>query len=842
MRVHRFLFLLFIFITTISAAQTTVTEIFGKVTDATTKELLPYVNVRLYGGVPRATMTDPKGEFRIRTTEKVDSIVFSSIGYRSRNVTLKRGGVQELDITMGSDDLKLTEVTIKAGKRKKRVIDTTANYVFYQILKHKDQNRENNLFSYKYENYDRFQISLLNPGRKFQNFFLFKPFRFAFENKDTTEAGSMYIPGVIKETVSKVYFRSKPKKQQRAYVTAEKMTGVDNASVYRLIDVEFQETDPYANLYYFAKTFFSAPFAPIALGTYYFYLTDTAKLDGRISYKLHFVGKTKEDLAFKGSAWIDSATWAIRYIQFRPNEKANLNFINEYDAKIDFTFVDNKYWMKSREEIGSVGSLFKKKNRLGLYVQKLVEKKKFETNILFPDSLFAGTEERILLDSARYRSKDYWDSVRFSPLSPSQKQVFVISDTFKQVPAFKAYQWFGVFFTTAFADAGPLSIGRVLNFASKNNIEGWRARFGFETNPRFFKRGTPVNNFFRTFYFTTYAAYGFKDRDVKYLALMRINLPRKNERWQSLEAYYRYDIRVAGQDESQTLLTFDNIVTLISGKTLSKAMKVRDFAINYEKDWMKNFSTIMGMSVKTYYDVPGVSNFSHIERGVLTPVPSFNVTEFTIDSRYSPQTLFTAGVFYRYYATTRHPVLMFRYVAGIASIQGDNFNYHNLQLTLKQRLYSAIGYTNYSLKGGKIFGRVPFTSAYLTQGNLGILLDKFNYNLLRDFEFVTDQYVQLWIEHHFNGFFFNKIPGFNKLKLREVLVFKSLIGSYSKKNAEVLTVPTGLNSPSKVPYVEVGFGIENIAYLFRVDFLWRATYRNTGGQNWGVKFILKPSF
>ena len=123
-----------------------------------------------------------------------------------------------------------------------------------------------------------------------------------------------------------------------------------------------------------------------------------------------------------------------------------------------------------------------------------------------------------------------------------------------------------------------------------------------------------------------------------------------------------------------------------------------------------------------------------------------------------------------------------------------------------------------------------------------ILLDKFNYNLLRDFEFVTDQYVQLWIEHHFNGFFFNKIPGFNKLKLREVLVFKSLIGSYSKKNAEVLTVPTGLNSPSKVPYVEVGFGIENIAYLFRVDFLWRATYRNTGGQNWGVKFILKPSF
>ncbi len=841
MRVQKFFVFLFILIAKISVAQT-VTEFFGKVTDATTKEALPYVNVRLFGGVPRATMTDPKGEFRIRSVEKVDSIVFSSIGYRSRNVHVKRGGVQEVNIAMGSDELKLTEITVKAGKKRKRVIDTTANYVFYQVLKHKDQNRENNLVSYKYENYDRLQISLLNPSQKFQNFFLFKPFRFAFENKDTTAEGSMYIPGVIKETVSDVYFRSHPKKQQRVYVKGEKMTGVDNPTVYHLVDVEFQETDPYNSLYYFARTYFSAPFAPIGLSTYYFYVTDTAKMDGRVSYKLHFVGKTKEDLALKGYAWIDSATWAIRYIQFRPNEKANLNFINEYDAKIDFTLVDGKYWMKSREEMGSVGSLFKKKNKLGLYVQKLVEKRNFETNVLFPDSFFAGPEERILLDSARSHRKEYWDTARFSALSKTQERVFEISDTFKLVPAFRAYQWFGVFFTSAFADAGPLSIGRVLNFGSKNNIEGWRVRFGFETNPRFLKRGTLGNNFLRTFYFTCYGAYGLKDKDWKYLALMRINLPRKNERWQSLEASYRYDIRVAGQDESQTLLTFDNIVTLISGKTLSKAMKVREFNINYEKDWVKDFSTITGFNEKVFYDVPGVSNFSHKVNEVLTPVKQFNVTEFMIDTRYSPRTLYTAGVFYRYFSTTKDPVIMFRYIAGVGSIQSDHFNYHNLQFTLKQRLFSAIGFTNYSFKAAKILGRAPYTTCYLTQGNLGVLLDKFNYNLLSDFEFVSDQYAQLWIEHHFNGFFFNKIPGFNKLKLREVIIFKSLIGSFSKKNAEVLTVPAELKAPGPVPYIELGFGIENIGYLFRVDFLWRATYRNTGGQNWGVKFILKPSF
>lgn len=839
MRAYRYsVVLLLLFFSGVSQAQQ-VTEVYGKITDASNKEALPYVNVRFPGSI-KATMSDPKGEYRIRTTERVDSISFSFIGFRTRTIRIKRGVTQELNIEMGSDELKLVEITVKAGKKKKRVVDTVANYVFYQVLKHKDENRANSFDSYKYENYERFQISLLNPSAKFQNFALFRPFGFAFANKDTTETGSMYIPGVIKETLTDIYYRRNPPKQ-KLYVKGEKMTGVDNPSVYRLIDMEFRENDPYDNLYYFARTFFPAPFAPVAIGLYHFYLTDTAKLDGRISYKLHFVGKTKEDLALKGYAWIDSATWAIRYIQYRPNERANLNFVNEYDAKVDYTLVDGKHWMKTRDDVSSVGSLFKKRNKLALYITKLVEKRNFELNVNFPDTLFSGPEERILLDSARLRSKAFWDSVRFSPLRPSQKRVFEISDTIKKVPAFKLYQWLGVFFTSAFADAGPISIGRVLNFGSRNNVEGWRVRFGFETNSRF-RRGTPLNQFLRTFYFTHYVAYGFSDKDWKYHFLTRINLPRKNDRWNSLETYFRYDIRVPGQDESQTLLTFDNIVTLISGRRFSKLMKVQEFAISHDKDWWRDFSTITSFTEKTYFDVPGVSNFSREVNNTLIPVTRFNVTEFAIDGRYSYKSLFTAGVFYRYWATTNYPVIQLRYVAGIGDIKGDYFNYHHLKLTFKQRLFSAIGYTNYELRGGKIFGRVPWVSAYLTQGNLGVLLDKFNYNLLREFEFISDQYAQLWIEHHFNGFFFNKIPGLNKLKLRELIFVKSLIGTYSKKNASMLTVPTELGNPFPVPYVELGFGIENIAYLFRVDFLWRATYRNNGGQNWGIKFAFKPGF
>jgi len=105
----------------------------------------------------------------------------------------------------------LTEVTVKAGKRHKHVIDTAANYVYYQVLKYKAQNRSDGVTSYRYDGYDKLQISLLNPSEKLINFFLFKPFKFVFNNKDTTEEGHVFIPGILKETIAEVYYRKNPK-------------------------------------------------------------------------------------------------------------------------------------------------------------------------------------------------------------------------------------------------------------------------------------------------------------------------------------------------------------------------------------------------------------------------------------------------------------------------------------------------------------------------------------------------------------------------------------------------------------------------------------------------------
>ena len=115
--------------------------------------------------------------------------------------------------------------------------------------------------------------------------------------------------------------------------------------------------------------------------------------------------------------------------------------------------------------------------------------------------------------------------------------------------------------------------------------------------------------------------------------------------------------------------------------------------------------------------------------------------------------------------------------------------------------------------------------------------------MLKEFEFVTDQNVSLYLEHHFDGLLFNKIPLFNKLKLREIIYFRGLWGNYSAQNASLIIPPADVKSPFKIPYMEASFGIENILNVFRVDFMWRLTYRNTpGAPNFMVKVGFYPNF
>ena len=96
------------------------------------------------------------------------------------------------------------------------------------------------------------------------------------------------------------------------------------------------------------------------------------------------------------------------------------------------------------------------------------------------------------------------------------------------------------------------------------------------------------------------------------------------------------------------------------------------------------------------------------------------------------------------------------------------------------------------------------------------------------YEFASDTYLSATLEHHFNGFFLNRIPLMRKLKWREVAYAKGLVGDISVKNSRehaILDFPSSLGDVNK-PYAEAGVGVENVFKFFRVDAIWRLTHRD----------------
>jgi hypothetical protein len=151
--------------------------------------------------------------------------------------------------------------------------------------------------------------------------------------------------------------------------------------------------------------------------------------------------------------------------------------------------------------------------------------------------------------------------------------------------------------------------------------------------------------------------------------------------------------------------------------------------------------------------------------------------------------------------------------------------YHRINLGL-------LGVGRYEIDAGKIWGEVPYPLLKNHLGNETLFYTTAAFNTMNFNEFASDRFMSLRYRQSFEGFLFNSIPLVKKLKWRMVGNANVLMGSVRDQNLFNLpqTTPDGRILGSfgrldpKVPYVELGYGIENIFRFFRVDFFHRMTY------------------
>jgi hypothetical protein len=124
-----------------------------------------------------------------------------------------------------------------------------------------------------------------------------------------------------------------------------------------------------------------------------------------------------------------------------------------------------------------------------------------------------------------------------------------------------------------------------------------------------------------------------------------------------------------------------------------------------------------------------------------------------------------------------------------------------------------------------VYGTLPYPLLKLHEGNETYAYDPLAFNMMNYYEFVSDAYLSLFAEQHFQGFFLNRIPLLRSLNWREVVGCHILYGRLSDKNRHFMVFPEGLYRLSE-PYYEASAGIENIFKLFRIQAMWRFSYLN----------------
>ena len=812
----------------------------GFVRDAITKKPLSLVTVYFKDG--KGVSTGDDGSYSIETINpKRTVIIFSYVGYKNVSKQITPNTEQTIDIELELNAA-LKEVVVKRSRGKYRNKNNPAVELIDKVIENREKNRLSAYDYVQYQQYEKLGLSLANKPEKMMKNRLFKNYKFIMENLDTTTVpGRSLLPIYLEEKLTDRYIRKKPSEDKTVLLGEKKVNYgdfIDNAGVSTYLNKLYADVNIYDNNIGILNTQFLSPIANLGPTFYRYYIRDTSVVDGIKLIRLYFTPKNPNDLLFRGVMFVTlDGNYGVQKIDMTISKKANLNWTKELKISQDFErSPDGKYKVIKSDMLAEFAIANNASG--GLFGERVVSYKNMIFNTPAPDSIYKA-KDFVDRSNGVTLPDSFWVQNRHVPLSSIEAKTYYNIDSLKNLKSFKTFAAVFTALFTGYIVLNEYELGNTNTFYSFNPVEGFRLRLGGRTTPNFSNR----------IYFENYLAYGFKDEQFKYLAAATYSFNGKtiySFPLNYLRGSYQYDMKIPGQ-ELQFVQEDNFLLSFKRGKN-DKWLYNNIFKLEYVREFGKNVSYTFGF--KNIRQKPaGAIVYQKQINGNTYNISDLTSTELSVLLRWAPNELFYQGKNYRIPILNKYPIFEVRYIAGIKGIFNSEYNYHNLNLSIDKRCYmSQLGYTDVTLEGGYIFGKVPFPLLTTHRANQTYGYQLASYNLMNFLEFVSDKYAAVNFDVHFNGFFFNKIPLLKNLKLREVASAKVLYGSVSDKNNPSVTsglykFPTDAvtGKPSTFtlngkPYIEVSVGIGNIFKIMRIDFVKRLTYlENPDVLTWGIR-------
>ena len=740
----------------------------------------------------------------------------------------------------------LRDVVVKSKPGRYRNKDNPAVELIRKVIANKPRNAPLANACESYGEYEKTRLLLDKIPHFIADNTLLKKYHFIFENKDTTILpGRTLIPFYIEEVSSQNYHRRHPatdKKIILGHNSVDFGEYLDMKGISVTINRLYEDIDIYDNTIEAFTMQFISPVADLAPAFYMYFIRDTIVENGLRLVELYYTPRNPEDLLFRGALYITlDGNYAVRKAELGVSQHINLNYAREFRINLDFEKdTSGRYHLASSDMLALLSPF---RNSFGMVGERIVTISQFKTGTV-PDSLFNGPAiDSIMLTTNP--SGNCCSVDRPVPLSVSEARTYANTDSLVRMRSYRRLMDYATAFTAGYKSAGKFDIGPIGSFWTFNPVEGQRLKFGGRTSTRLST----------SWFGESYAAYGFKDNRWKYFLSASYALNHK-----SIYTYPLHFIQVSWLDDARPLgqenafAVANNFFTSFSHGDNSKWLYNRILRASYIREFSNHLSWSFGM--KYWQQSPAGSLYYVYKDRADRPdtVRRLTTGELSATLRWAPHEQFLQNKNGRFNIINRYPIITLQYGKGVEGLFGGEFNYDALHLRVYKRCYIApAGYSDVQFDAGWLGGALPFPMLVIHPGNPTYFYSQGAYNMMNVGEFASDHYAGLNIDHFFNGFFFNKVPGLKRLRLREVVAGKILYGGLRDENNPAVNpgqmkfpVTNGLTSTYALgarPYIEGSIGLYNIFTIFRVDLVKRFTYLDhPGAGGLGVRVSSNFSF
>ena len=819
-----FTFLLFFALSYHCFAQKTI--VYGRVVEATSGSPISFANV-FFKNTTIGTYTDEVGNYLLETTEPHDSLQITALGYIDTIIGIRVFRQREIQIELSAQNYSLSEIEIIADQY-------PAHEILREVVANKPQNDPEKFDAYEYRSYNKIQFDLNNFSDKIKKNFLFKPFPFVWQYQDSMPNGVRYLPFLLKENVRQHYYRKKPKSYKEYLIATNEAQFFKGPKIEEFIEELYLKPNIYENFVVILGKSFPSPIHDNFQRHYKYFLNDTLQyLDGIPCHHIRFIPKGVSDVAFTGDIYVHDSTYAVKRVDLNFSIDANVNFVRSFWLRMDYDWLEQTHWfLKESKVLADFTVVENAKELTGFFGRRSSEYKNIIIDQPQDNSIYAPIETIIETDSIALVEDTFWASERSDTLSEEEQDIFVLVDTIEKTGPFKFYKKLFGAVLNGWIPYDGVDVGDVYSFYSYNDVEGSRFKLGIRTSKK--------NNF--PLQAQMYAAYGLRDHRWKYLADLSWKFGKKYGEHLLIGASYKQDVDQIGR--SYNSLPLDHFLTyLIQVAPFDNRTFVRDQKAYLERQWFLGFvtrATVFNQKVEPF------GNYDFLKGGFTGEpeiVPDFTLAGWKISGRFAYGENSINAKFYdreSSFFMLKYPVVSFEFTAGIKDFWESDFDYQRLNFRVEhQQRLNKLGYLSYVVEAGKIWGEVPYPFLAIPFGSQAVWANRVSFNMMNYMEFASDQYVALHLEHHFEGLIFNKIPWVRKLKLRLFVFGKVFAGKLSAENNEGTWRFPDTLFPIDEPYMEAGFGIENIIKFGRIDLTWRLNYLDHPDI---YRVLPKPSF